>query len=501
MSSLQKDTKIYGAVQSESFITFTGFCKRIYDTAQQSVDVFIDEKKVDTILADQKIPDIENKYEVFDTNGFCFTYELPKEYIGQKHKLEFKTKDGEQLLHSPTHTIDKFSPLYNQAMFIESLHQSIKYDVVKEGYSKNVLSFIAIEENLNDEAFIEFVLEMCKLYKELTLNIVYFNEYQKNQATKLLSQVKNKSFFNPSCIQEIIKNSEIYLHNVVEEFRFTINEEYYNKVKSQIAIKENLFIVELTRKAKKKKDMSEVLVDTITPILFETSVIAEIFKDDERYNEFNFVNSLSQPMDVENIKNLHSKDAIGFLASDTNLESDKYTNYMKELYKRFPQITFKLFYFYERDKEKLQNIFKQELDRCILIEPKDCYDILREIEIMVDNRTYEELFRIIIRCSDKVFYVADVLYGDIKKLDEISYGFFDQLKNTFDISANDIQEVEESFTRFFYERSYNNVTNKNYKIDVFSSAYEFYGFTRIDWILNQKGYKEELLSKVFQKLL
>ncbi|MFA7092613.1 MAG: hypothetical protein WC149_12275, partial [Arcobacteraceae bacterium] len=112
MSSLQKDTKIYGAVESESYITFTGFCKRIYDTTQQSVDVFIDEKKVDTILADQKIRDIENKYEVFDTNGFCFTYELPKEYIGQKHKLEFKTKDGEQLLHSPIHTIDKFSPLY-----------------------------------------------------------------------------------------------------------------------------------------------------------------------------------------------------------------------------------------------------------------------------------------------------------------------------------------------------------------------------------------------------
>lgn len=500
MSSLQRDAKLYGAVESESYITFTGFCKRIYDTTQQSVDVFIDDQKVTTLIADQKLPDIENKYEVFDTNGFCFTYTLPKEYIGQKHKLEFKTQEGEQLLHSPTHTLDKFSPLYNQAMFIESLNQLTQYDVIKEGYTKNALSFIAIEENLNDEAFIEFVLEMCKLYKELTLNIVYFNEHQKNQATKLLSQVKNKTFFNPSSVKELIKNSEIYLHNVVEEFRFTINEEYYKKVKNQTVIKENLFMLELTRKAKKKKDMSEVLVDTITPILFETSVIAEIFKDDERYNEFSFVNSLSQPMDVENIKNLHSKDAIGFLASDTNLESDKYTNYMKELYKRFPQITFKLFYFYERDKEKLQNIFKQELDRCMFVEPKNSCDILKEIEIMVDNRTYEELFKII-RRSNKVFYVGDVLSGDIKKHDMLSLNFFNQFKNTFDISAKDIQEVEESFTRFIYEKTYNNITNKCYKIDVLSSAYEFYGFTRIDWILNQKGYKEELLSKVFQKLL
>ena len=342
MSSLQKEPKIYGAVESQSYITFTGFCKKIYDTTQQSVDVFIDDVKIDTILANQKIRDIENKYEVFDTNGFCFTYELSKEYIGKKHKIEFKTKDGEQLLHSPTHTLDKFSPLYNQAMFIESLAQPLQYHAVENGYTKNALSFIAIEENLGDEAFIEFVLEMCKKHKELSLSIFYFNEHQKNEANKVLNQVKNKTFFNPTCAEELIKNSEIYLHNVVDEFRFTLNEEYYNKIKNVQALKENLFMIELTRKAKKKKEMAKMVVNTVTPILFQTSVMAEMFKDDDRYNEFVFMNSLGQ-VDEAEIKDMYCPNSIGFLATEENLEDEDFMEYIKKLMERFPDVEFKGF--------------------------------------------------------------------------------------------------------------------------------------------------------------
>jgi hypothetical protein len=375
MSSLQKEPKIYGAVESQSYITFTGFCKRIYDTAQQSVDVFVDDAKIDTIQANQKIADIENKYEVFDTNGFCFTYELPKEYIGQKHKLEFKTQDGEQLLHSPTHTIDKFSPLYNQAMFIESLHQPIQYHALENGYTKNALSFIVIEENLSDEAFIEFVLEMCKKHKELSLTLFYFNEHQKNQATKQFKQIKNKQFINPSNVEEIIKSSEIYLHNVIEEFRFTINEEYYNKVKNQSAIKENLFVLELTRKAKKKKDMAEMAIDTITPILFETSIVSQIFEEDERYNEFIFMNSLGQ-VDETKIKDSYCPNCIGFLATKKNLDDEEFMNYIKELMKKFPKIEFKGFYF---------NAPQRLIESIEIIKINQYTDLIGKISVLIIN--------------------------------------------------------------------------------------------------------------------
>ena len=390
MSSLQKEPKIYGAIESQSYITFTGFCKRIYNTTQQRVDVFIDDVKIDTIQANQKIRDIENKYEVFDTNGFCFTYELPKEYIGKKHKLEFKTQEGEQLLHSPTHTIDKFSPLYNQAMFIESLKEPLKYNAIDNGYTKNALSFIAIEENLSDEDFIEFVLEMCKKHKELSLSIVYFNEHQKNQATKVLSQVKQKNFFNPSSLEELIKNSEIYLHNVVEEFRFTINEEYYNKVKNVQAIKENLFTIELTRKAKKKKAMSEMEVDTITPIIFETSVISEMFKEDERYQEFVFMNSIGR-VDEEKIKDMYCSNSIGFLATKENLEDEAFMGYIKELMNEFPNARFKAFCFNEAQINFSKNFFDGFTVEFFLLQ--DIKEFIGEIAIFLYNTKFTKSMR------------------------------------------------------------------------------------------------------------
>ena len=151
MSSVERNAKIYGAVETETFMTFEGFCKKIYNNEQQKVEVFIDDEKIDTILSNQRISNIEDTYEVFDTEGFCFTYKLPKKYIGEKHKLEFKTIHGEQLVHSPIITIEKDNPLFNRGLLIQSLDEIINYNSIKDGYKKNTLSFMAIEENLKEK--------------------------------------------------------------------------------------------------------------------------------------------------------------------------------------------------------------------------------------------------------------------------------------------------------------------------------------------------------------
>lgn len=496
MSSLQRESKIYGAVESESYITFTGFCKRIYDTAQQSVDVFIDEEKVATLLANEKIRDIEEKYEVFDTNGFCFTYELPKKYIGQKHKLEFKTQEGKQLLHSPTHTIDKFSPLYNQAMFIESLHQPIQYHALENGYTKNALSFIAIEENLGDEAFIEFILEMSKKYKELSLSIFYFNEHQKNQATKIFNQIKNKNFINPSSVEEIIKNSEIYVHNVIEEFRFTINEEYYKKVKNIQAIKENLFMIELTRKAKKKKDMAEMVVDTVTPILFETSVVSQMFKEDERYNEFVFMNSLGQ-VNKEKIKDMYCPNSVGFIINDAIFEDNEFIQYLQELNIKFPELTFKAFYFTTRHKELFEETFQLQIDRLSFIHPIDIHTLASEIEFFFEVGAVSELFKFLI------FNFKDILvltYSASLKNKRLSDFSGERFKNNpviikselFGISKEEIAMFDNNIVSLtFHKASEQAKISKVF--DNNQNVYDLYYNDAIVHSLNNKLFKQSLI--------
>lgn len=280
MPEIQKEPKIYGAIVSDNRITFTGFCKKLYNPIPQKVEVFIDGNKINSILANEKIDSIQDSFEVFDTHGFCFTYKLPQKYMGTKHKLEFKTTDGEQLLSSPLDTFDKFNPAYNQALFIESLRQKSEYNVLKQGYRKNTLSFIAIEENLHDKAFVEYVFEICKIHKELELNLIYFNDVQKKVANKVFKKLDNKRLINLSNIEDLIKNSEIYLHNEVEKFVSTTNGIYYNKVKNTNAMKDNLFVIELTQEIKSNKGMAQRVVNENTPILFETSIMAEIFRNE-----------------------------------------------------------------------------------------------------------------------------------------------------------------------------------------------------------------------------
>lgn len=504
MSSLQKEPKIYGAVESQSFVTFTGFCKKIYDNTQQSVEVFIDGNKVDTLLANQKIRDIENKYEVFDTNGFCFTYELPKEYIGQKHKLEFKTQEGEQLLHSPTHTLDRFSPLYNQAMFIESLTQETTYNTLSDGYTKNALSFIAIEENLSDEGFIEFVLEMCKKHKELTLSIFYFNEHQKNEANKVFGQIKNKELFNPSNIEGILQKSEIYLHNVVEEFRFTINEEYYNKVKSVKAIKNNLFVLELTRKAKKKKDLAEMIVHHIVPISFKISIMAEIFKDHERCNEFMFENSLNQPIDEEKIKDVYCPNSVGFLATKENLEDEVFVEYIKELIVRFPTVNIKGLYFKKADKLLLEETLKEIQG----IEMKNIYDIASNIEIFLWNMKDSldlNIAQSLISVATNIFGIYNFRNTYFLNLDGYTLADLDQyfeqhkdkiLQNPKNVGFTDEEILlsGDSYHKLVYGSLISRELKSKFEIDLQSNALEFLLFTQIELALTYKNFKKDFIK-------
>lgn len=210
MSSVQRNAKIYGAVETETFMTFQGFCKKIYDTTQQEIEIFIDDKKIDTLLANEKIPNIEDKYEVFDTNGFCFNYKLPKEYIGGKHKLEFKTLDGEQLVHSPIVTVDSSNEKYNEYLFLESLNEPIDTEKIKDIYCPNSIGFLATEENLEDEEFVQYIKELIIRFPNVEFKAFCLNDEQKKLGKNIF--LNNKiNFLIPQNIYEIAKEIEIYL--------------------------------------------------------------------------------------------------------------------------------------------------------------------------------------------------------------------------------------------------------------------------------------------------
>lgn len=223
MSSSERNAKIYGAVETETFMTFEGFCKKIYNTEQQRVEVFIDDEKIDTILANQKISNIEDTYEVFDTEGFCFTYKLPKEYIGEKHKLEFKTIEGEQLVHSPFSTIDNSNEKYNEYCFLENLKENIDGEKIKNIYCPNCIGFLAIEENLKDEEFVKYINQIIKDFPNYKFKALVFNNSLDYKITNQFES-KNLKIIKIANIYEVSENIEIYLSN----YEKTYKDEYEN---------------------------------------------------------------------------------------------------------------------------------------------------------------------------------------------------------------------------------------------------------------------------------
>lgn len=212
MPSVQRNAKIYGAVETETNMSFTGFCKKIYNTTQQKIEIFIDDKKIDSILANKKITEIEEKYEVFDTDGFCFTYKLPKEYISEKHKLEFKTINGDQLVHSPVITLDTNDEKYNESSFIESLNEPIDKDKFKDMYCPNSIGFLATEENLEDKEFVNYIKELMIRFPNVEFKIFYFTENVKQLSKNLFSN-KQIKYILPENIYDVASNIEVYLSN------------------------------------------------------------------------------------------------------------------------------------------------------------------------------------------------------------------------------------------------------------------------------------------------
>jgi hypothetical protein len=105
-------------------------------------------------------------------------------------------------------------------------------------------------------------------------------------------------------------------------------------------------------------------------------------RNDTHFNEFVFKNSLKATIDKKRLENLYEKNAIGFLATEENLEDEDFVNYIKELMVRFSWLTFRAFYFNDEQKQKVESIFILQSSLEVM-GIKDIYELTSKIEILV----------------------------------------------------------------------------------------------------------------------
>ncbi len=214
--------KTYGVLHTENYFSFLGFAKKVESDEIQKIDVFLDDKLIDIILANEFIQKINDMYDV---ENKAFKYNLPSEHIGKKAIISFKNHDsGEELLNSPYTLIDKNHEKFNEAKFLHSLSEPLSEEL-KNMYKPNCVGFLATKENLEDEEFMNYIKELRERFPNSKFKAFYTN----------LQDIKNKKdtlkfikFISISDIADVVKDIEIFIFN---NYKVTLEVQLFSKIR------------------------------------------------------------------------------------------------------------------------------------------------------------------------------------------------------------------------------------------------------------------------------
>ena len=263
--------KSYGVLHIENFFSFTGFCKKVNSNEIQKVDIYLNDEFIDTILADKKLQKIE---DIYDINGFGFTYVLPNKYIGSKESISFKNhQTQENLQNSPYKLITKNHPKFNEMAFLNSLESPINEEST-DFYYQDGIGFLATKENLEDEEFMDYIKELFIRFP--SINFYGYSFYE-----------NNGDFYNNILINKVDdlkkKVRILVVNNIKSKYDRIIYDSYHS----------NMAVVGFAGTNMSEKLIEDIKIESVINIFKENN---KLFKLDaghvEKYSNHMFLTSL-----------------------------------------------------------------------------------------------------------------------------------------------------------------------------------------------------------------
>ena len=269
--------KTYGVLHTESFFSFLGFAKKVGSDETQKIDVFLDDKLIDTIEANEFIQKIDDMYDV---ESKAFTYNLPTQYIGKKAIISFKNHDsGEELLNSPYTLIDKNHEKFNEAKFLHSLSEPLSEEL-KNTYKPNCIGFLATKENLEDEEFMGYIKELMERFPDVEFKGFYINSQAIKSSKNTLNFIE---FISISNIKDIIENIEIFIFN---NYKVTLEVQLFSKIrescKNILALHSNFSIPNY--KSLTIKEIEKYWEETLNKLINNYELYKEFFEKIDKLN-------------------------------------------------------------------------------------------------------------------------------------------------------------------------------------------------------------------------
>ncbi|MDY0121326.1 MAG: DUF115 domain-containing protein [Sulfurimonas sp.] len=139
-------------------------------------------------------------------------------------------------------------------------------------------------------------------------------------------------------------------------------------------------------------DVPDAYQEKIDAICFKDAKTSEelpqafvdvIRRDDEKYNELSFMKSLEEPIDEEKIRDLYCPNAIGFLATEENLEDEEFVGYINQIMNDFPKTHFKALVFNQNSTINIKEKFNQESLEVVML--SNIIDIFNNLEVYLSN--------------------------------------------------------------------------------------------------------------------
>lgn len=223
--------KTVGVVHIDNHLQFIGYCQGI-DGSIAKIDVYLDDKIIDTIVSDKFVQKID---DIYDVGEYSFVYDLDKKYYDKKHIISFKANlDGVELLNSPISTMSKDQEKFYLYYFAYSLSQQ-NVDALKIDNSKreNKIGIFNVGSHFDDEDMIAFIIKYLQNNSQKKLVIYYLRELEVDRLKKLFSEVISQvEFILPLNLEDIVNSCETYIYN--SEYKFPILDKFLEDSKYNI---------------------------------------------------------------------------------------------------------------------------------------------------------------------------------------------------------------------------------------------------------------------------
>ncbi len=470
------------------------------------LDLALDQKTGATHVEDHTYSE---KLDMLDKDSVKDTMSLRENLVVVRGNFEHRVYTNGVFKYS----IDE---LQSQIPKIKQVHQNI-YNLNDGAYFESTLAMNIADVGVSDFELIDKVSIRQELKKTLEQNSInglddndmasckkrleYSKEIKKKiekYATSVSKTNEEKFLYDLlGLVSEILKIRDREAVNIILV--------YYSYFKYVLPIVFDLFNTQgLKNKKQHVKRLSAMIEKELMDI---EGIYSKTLSDflsgncrDERETYNNFMLSLYDEVDADKIKNLYTKDSIGFLAVEETLSDKGFIAYIKELLIRFPKTTFKAFYFTKKEKELFERLFYKEVDRIEILIPKNISEILENIEIFLFNKSLVDLNLYLFNyikgvLEDFAENVFTVIYSkDLKNLKAVdiempqNYFILDYLDD-FNLTEDDVKLAQNKSFPLMYNKTISSITGKTYKIPKEKTLFDLKMFDDIAFVLKYTEFK------------